>query len=139
MKKFLCLCVTLFLLSGSRLLAQEISLKLDSVTSLLCKKWEIDYAMMGGMKIGRMPNATEVNLEFFNDKTVLITGNSPKDKFKGKWNYITAKKIIEMTVNGKRYLSIISLKKDELILIPNAKKNTGAPTDIKIVYKAKQQ
>jgi hypothetical protein len=139
MKRLLCICVVLFLLSGTRLLAQDINLKSDSVVSLLCKKWEIDYAMMGGMKIGRMPNATEMNFEFFSDKTFLITGSSPKDKTKGIWSYVPAKKIIELTINGKHKTNIISLKKDELILLANTKKDTpDDPMDIKLVYKLKQ-
>lgn len=60
------------------MLAQSISLLSDSIATLLCKKWEVDYAMMGWMKIGRIPGATDINYEFNKDKTFTITSDDAK-------------------------------------------------------------
>jgi hypothetical protein len=42
----------------------------------------MDYAMMGGTKIGKMTGATESNYEFYKDRRFVLTSNtnSTKDK-----------------------------------------------------------
>ena len=93
--------------------------------------------MMGNMKIGRIPGATEINYEFNKDKTFLITSNDPKDKTKGIWAYDPKKKIIKLTINGKSNASIISLKAGEFIMLADTKEATpDDPMEIKLVYKS---
>ena len=139
MKKFICICViALIFFSNSALFGQSISMSTDSVETLLCKKWEVDYAMMGGMKIGRIPGASEINYEFKKDKTLMMTSDDPDDKTKGTWNYDSKKKIIRLIINGKSNTSIISLKEDELIMLADTKEATpDDPMEIKVVYKIK--
>ena len=138
MKKFICIIFISFLLLSTNSFSQTINLSTDSITTLLCKKWEVDYAMMGNMKIGRIPGATEINYEFNKDKTFLLTSKDPKDKTKGTWAYDTKKKIIKLTVNGKSNTTIISLKEGELIILADTKEATpDDPMEIKLVYKIK--
>ena len=94
MKKIFFACILTLLLSGTQSFGQTINLSADSITTLLCKKWEVDYAIMGNMKIGRMPGATEINFEFNKDKTFLMTSTDPTDKTKGTWAYDTKKKLL---------------------------------------------
>jgi len=111
---------------------------MDTIETLLCKKWEFDYTMMGGMKIVRKPGAAEMNFEFKKDKTVLLTSNNPGDKTKGTWNYDTNKKIIKVTFNGKSNGSIISLKEEEFVMVVDTKEATpDDPMELKVVYKIK--
>jgi hypothetical protein len=137
MKKFIFAgIITLF--SSINSFGQTIDLSVDSITTLLCKKWEVDYAMMGDMKIGRMPGATEINYEFYKDKTFVMTSNDPKDKTKGTWAYDPKKKIIKLTINGRSNASIISLKEGEFIELADTKDATpDDPMEIKVVYKIK--
>jgi hypothetical protein len=138
MKKFICISLISFLLLSTNSFSQTINLSADSISTLLCKKWEVDYAMMGNMKIGRIPGATEINYEFNKDKTFLMTSNDPKDTKKGTWAYDTKKKIIKLTVNGKSNTSIISLKEGEFIILADTKEATpDDPMEIKVVYKIK--
>lgn len=126
----------LTLLSNTHSFSQSIDLPADSITTLLCKKWEVDYAMMGNMKIGRIPSATEINYEFNKDKTFLMTSNDPKEKTKGTWAYDAKKKIIRLTINGKSKTSIISLKEGQFIMLADTKEATPEdPMGIKLVYK----
>jgi len=138
MKKIFLIGIITLLFSNTKSLSQTIDLSADSITTVLCKKWEVDYAIMGGMKIGRLPGATEINYEFNKDKTFLMTSNDPKDKTKGTWAYDTKKKIIKLTINGKSNTSIISLKEEELIMLADTKEATPEdPMEIKLVYKIK--
>ncbi len=138
MKKFICITNISFFLLSTNSFSQTINLSADSIATLLCKKWEVDYAMMGNMKIGKIPGATEINYEFNMDKTFLMTSKDPKDKTKGTWAYDTKKKIIKLTVNGKSNTSIISLKEGELIILADTKEATpDDPMEIKLVYKIK--
>jgi hypothetical protein len=138
MKKFICITIISLFLISMNSFSQTINLSADSIATLLCKKWEVDYAMMGNMKIGKIPGATEINYEFNMDKTFLMTSKDPKDKTKGTWAYDTKKKIIKLTVNGKSNTSIISLKEGELIILADTKEATpDNPMEIKLVYKIK--
>ena len=110
----------------------------DSIATLLCKKWEVDYAMMGGMKIGKIPGATEINQEFNKDKTFIMTSNDLKEKTTGTWAYDAKNKLIKLSINGKSNTSIISLKDGELIMLADTKEATpDDPMEIKLVYKIK--
>jgi len=129
--------VSLFCSSHS-LFAQNINVPLDSVQTILCKKWEVDYVLMGGMKIGRIPGAAEINYEFNKDKTFLMTSNDPKDKKKGTWSYDPKKKSIKLTLSGGTNTQIVSLKKGELVMLLDA--NGSVSNDLKdmqMVYKPK--
>ena len=137
MKKFICICI-IALISSTTSFGQTINMTADSIETLLCRKWEVDYAMMGEMKIGRIPGATEINYEFNKDKTFIMTSNDSKEKTKGTWTYDLKKKLIRLTVNGKSNTSIISLKDNELIMLADTKEATpDDPMEIKLVYKIK--
>ncbi len=140
MKKIICIVVITFLLSHTNSFAQTINLSADSISTLLCKKWEVNYAIMGGMKIGHPSDAAEINLEFNKDKTFLMTSNDSKEKNKekGTWVYDTKKKTIKLFLNGKNNATIISLKEEELIMLMDTKEATpNDPMELKIVYKIK--
>lgn len=138
MKKFIVAGIITLFLSGTKSFSQTINLPADSMTTLLCKKWEVDYALMGDMKIRRIPGATEINYEFNKDKTFVITSNDPNDKTKGTWAYDTKKKIIKLTINGRSNVSIISLKEGEFMMLADTKEATpDDPMEIKVVYKIK--
>jgi hypothetical protein len=138
MKKIICISVISLLFLSTNSFSQKIDLSTDSIATLLCKKWEVNYAMMGDMKIGKVPGATEINYEFNKDRTFLMTSNDPKDKTKGTWAYDTKKKLIKLTVSGKSNSSIISLKEGEFILLADTKEATpDDPMEIKLVYKLK--
>ena len=136
MKQFTCIFVIVLICSTNTLFSQTINLPVDSVTNLLCKKWQMDYAMMGGMKIGKMPGATESNYEFKKDKTFILTSNNNSPAGKGTWSYDQSKKLIKLTINGKSNVSIISLKADQLELLADTKDATpDDPMPINIFYK----
>jgi hypothetical protein len=138
MKKIICIGLISFLLTSSKSFSQAVDLSTDSVEALLCKKWEVNYALMGERKIGRIPGATEINYEFKKDKTFLMTSNDPKDNTKGTWAYDAKKKIIKLTINGRNNNNIISLKDEELIMLANMNEGSaGDPMELKIVYKIK--
>jgi hypothetical protein len=136
MKKFISICIVALTVSSTSSFAQNITIPLDSIQTLLCKKWEVDYALMGGMKIGRMPGASEINYEFNKDKTFIMTSNDPKEKKKGTWSCDPKKKLIKLTVDGRSNTSIISLKEGEFVMLTDTKNATpDDPMEIKLVYK----
>lgn len=138
MKKIICISFISFLLSSTKLFSQAIDLPADSVATLLCKKWEVNYALIGNMKIGSIPGATEIIYEFNKDKTFLMTSDDPKDKTNGIWGYDGKRKIIKLNINGKNSTSIISLKEGEFVMLDDTKEATpDDPMAIKLVYKVK--
>ena len=90
--------------------------------------------------MSRNSNATEINYEFYKDKTYLLTTNNPKSTKKGTWSYDPKKKIIGLTVpDGKNNASITSLKKGELIILPDTKKATSNdPMKMEIVFRIRK-
>lgn len=138
MKKIICIVLICVLLSNTKSFSQTVNLPADSAATLLCKKWEVDYALMGDMKISEIPGVTTINYEFNKDKTFLITSDNPKDRTKGTWAYDAKKKLIKLTINGKSNTSIISLKDGELVMLAAPIEATPAdPTELKIVYKTR--
>jgi hypothetical protein len=136
MKKIIATCIIALIVSSTSLFAQNITIPLDSIQGLLCKKWEVDYAVMGGMKIGRMPGASEISYEFNKDKTFIMTSNDRKEKKKGTWSYDAKEKLIKLTVDGRSNTSIISLKEGEFVMLADTKSATpDDPMEIKLVYK----
>jgi hypothetical protein len=121
----------------SNAFSQNIDLSLDSIKTLLCKKWEVSYAIMGNARIGRIPGATEINHEFSKDGTFITTSDDPTDKTKGSWNYDSKKKLIKLIIGGRSTGQIISLKDDEFLLQMSLDKSGSSDTEIKMVYKPK--
>lgn len=99
----------------------------------------MDFAMMGGTKIGKMPRATESNYEFYKDKTFVLTSNTNSTKTKGIWSYDQSKKNIKLTINGNSNMRIIALKGDQLEMVVDTKDATpDDPMQINIFYKPGQ-
>lgn len=126
------------LIVSNSLFAQDISMPADSIQTLLCKKWEVAYAEMGGMRIGRMPGAEEINYEFKKDKTFILSNKDEKEKKKGNWSYDSKKKLIKLTLDGRNISNVISLKENELVMTVD----TNTPSDpdpIRMVYKVRSE
>jgi hypothetical protein len=138
MKHLICISIIALICSSHTSFSQSINIPADSVTNLLCKKWEMDYVIANGMKIGRMPGAAEMNYEFNKDKTFVLTGNSSGNstKTKGTWSYDPSKKLIKLTLNGRSNISIISLTNDQFEMLVDTKAATpDDPTPIQMFYK----
>ena len=136
MKKVIFSCIIVMTVFGSQLFAQNINISLDSIQKLLCKNWEVNYAIMGGMKITRKPDASEINYKFNKDQTFFISRNNPKEKKKGTWSYDPKKNLINLTLDGRTNTKIISLKEDEFVMVVDTKNATpDDPMEIKLVYK----
>lgn len=128
---FSCLFVCIIYTAQS----QTIDLPLDSVKTVLCKRWEVDYSLMGTMKISRTAGAPEFNYEFFKDQTFLLTSNDPKEREKGKWIYDPKKKLIQLSFTDRNPGDLIALSKNELIMRLNLEKDNPQKPEIKLVLK----
>jgi hypothetical protein len=112
--------------------AQTLDLSPSQIDSLLCKKWAVDYALMGNAKIGRGPGAPQMVFEFFKNKALTSDG------MKGTWEYDKKAKVIRLFFNGKSNSSIVSLTADELIMVMNPPQNKSPDlSDMKMVFKPK--
>ena len=103
------ICTTIF--------SQNINLTKQELESTLCKHWELDYVMMGDIKIGDNIGTSEKldyqyksNGEYDLISEVKITGT-------GKWIYYSDKKYIELSINNKVTSQIIGIDNDKLIMI----------------------
>lgn len=139
MKKIICPAIIALLVFCSTAVAQNINLSADSVALFLCKKWQFEYALLGTMKMNRIPGPVATNYEFIQDKTFYSTGSNAGSSGKGAWSYDSTRKSIILTMRGKPNTKIISLKPTELIILLDAKKpGPDEPVEeTKVVYKIK--
>lgn len=130
------LCVSL----AAPAAAQQITAPADSVPALLCKKWEVSYALIGDAKIEMKPGAQAMDYEFNKDKTAWILGGAGQPKIKAAWAYNAASKTIGVTVNGQSRIKIVGLQANQLTILIDTKDATpDDPTSITMVYKVKAQ
>lgn len=106
--------------------AQNITLTASELETILTKQWEIEYAMMGSMKIGQVPGAKDFDVLFKRDgKYDLIEDDGTIRN--GIWKYVTKNNYIELSIDGKVTTRIKSINKSKLILIMVSEDN-DAPT-----------
>jgi len=140
MKKIITTLTFLFLSMTGVVFAQNITTPKDSIDKYLCKSWETDYSMLGGMKIMPMPGAPTINYEFKKDKTFISLDNKGTVINKGTWLFDPKKKVINIkNDNGINNKVIVSLNASELIILLTDTKETTPddPSEVKLVLKAK--
>lgn len=137
MKKIFIICqIAIFLLLGKGY-AQDVNGSPLEVSAMLAKIWEVDYAMMGTEKIGRMPDAANLIYNFKADHT-LVFSNGDKDKSTGTWNLDEKNKQINLLINGTTNSTVISLKPGEMIMFVHPGKDAPPmPGGLKLVFKIK--
>ncbi|WP_299184700.1 hypothetical protein [uncultured Aquimarina sp.] len=132
--KRLILFIEFIICACSSIIAQNIKLEKSELESLLFKRWDVEYAMMGSMKVGQIPGAKDFDFLFKRDGSYdVIDEKSTKT---GNWKYDKERKYIELSINGKVTSRIKSLDKNKLILILVRGKNDppGLPK-VKVHYK----
>ncbi|HEV2481444.1 MAG TPA: hypothetical protein VGS79_17350 [Puia sp.] len=121
--------------SVNELFGQNIDMPSDAVKGLLCRKWDLNYGIVSGERIGPNPGAPTMSFDFKTDGSVVIGFNGQNNHLQGTWTYDAGKKWIKVTVNKQKRLTISSLKQDELVMLSDMKDITpNDPTD-KLVYK----
>ena len=95
--------------------AQEVTLSESELKNVLCKQWEIEYALMNGMKIGQMPGASDFDFNFKKDGTYDLIREDGKNE-SGIWTYNSEKKYVELSIKEKVTSRIKSIDKTKLIL-----------------------
>ncbi len=84
MKKAICLCIVVILGGKIALFAQDVNFTKDELTTVLCKKWRLDYVLDNGMKL-TPPPGKGFNYEFKQDNTFKLTGSGNGED--GIWTY----------------------------------------------------
>ncbi|MBS1532712.1 MAG: hypothetical protein JSU01_20585 [Bacteroidetes bacterium] len=142
MKNFICASVVIIMAFQTTAHAQNISLPADSVTKLLCKKWEMDYALVQGNRIDIPPSTPRAYVEFFKDGTFSMTMERSNNSEKGAWKYDSSNGKISMLI-GKDRKEIISLTKDQFAIFsddPASAPNDPqkVPLNTKVYFKVKR-
>ena len=141
MKTIFTLCFITLVIANNQTIAQSKSKSHteDSLTNLICKKWEVDYLMLGDIKMSMLPNAEEINYQFNKDKTLSMSGRDSRGLTKGMWCYDKKKKTIRLTIKGKSNTTILSVNDKELVLLADTKgaSDKNLP-EVKLVYKLRQ-
>lgn len=138
MKKMICPFSIAFLFFSTTIAAQNVNMSADSVTLLLCKKWEVAHAMIGSIKMGSIPGVATPAYEFNADKTFIMTGSGSA---RGTWSFYPAKKFIMLTMRGRPSTTITSLTPAEFTILLEAKRpSPNEPVEeTKLVYKPKNK
>jgi hypothetical protein len=127
-------------MAASPCLAQQLSVPADSVSSYLCKNWEMSYVLMGETKIYGKGGSPMMNFGFKQDKTFWISTTNDESKRQGHWLYDEGNKNIKLIVNGKSEMRVVNLQAEELMVRGDTKVGTpDRPIDLKIVFKAKTE
>lgn len=129
MKKNLILIVLLFGISLNSS-AQEVSFTKTELEEVLCKQWEIEYAMMNGMKIEQMPGAADFDIIFKADGSYDLIRKDGDNK-SGIWVYDTANKSIELSIEERTTSSIKSINHNKMILTLDSEKLSGVEIHFK--------
>ena len=126
------------LLIGNNLKSQNITAPTKNIDALLCKRWIIDYALMGDTKMDAPPDQKDIYYDFKKDKTFTMTMGGTKKPYTGAgtWRYDAAKKVIMLTIHGSVALIVNSLTETELIMTTDLKSGTSGDK-LRIAYKVK--
>ena len=136
MKKLFTLILLLVLAASvSQLFAQNVDMSADAVKGLLCRKWDLNYGIVSGERIGPNPGSPTMSYDFKTDGSVVITINGQSNHLQGNWTFDAANKWIKITVNKQKRLTISSLKQDELVMLIDMKDVTPNESTDKLVYK----
>ena len=115
MNKRLILTFACFFTFNFLIIAQEITFAKSKLKPILCKRWQIEYAMMGKMKIEQKIGAADFDLKFNTNGSYDLIHDDGKTQ-QGKWVYYTDKKYIELSINNKVKFHVKSIDKTKLIL-----------------------
>lgn len=116
MKKNVSILAILFIALGNSLAAQKISQNESELKSLLCQQWEIEFAIMGGMKIGQLPGATDFDFKFRADGTYDVIKDNEETNT-GSWKFYPDEKYVELEMNGTKTSRIASISGNKLVLV----------------------
>lgn len=116
------LCIGFLLGLNVALLAQNIKLSTAKLKTVLCKQWEIDYSLMGGMRIGELPGAPNFDFNFKSDGHYELIRKDGTNEH-GIWFFNYKKKFVELAIEGKVISRIKSIKKDKFVLIYVVREN----------------
>jgi len=122
MKKIMFTLVILFITMNNSLIAQKISQKESELKPLLCIEWEIEYANLGAIKIGKIPGAKDFDMKFRPDGTYDIIKDDGETNT-GNWKYYLDKKYVELEINGTITSRITYIDKNKLVLIMTSEDN----------------
>jgi len=115
MKRTLLFIVFLLGLSVS-IFGQKVKMSTATLKTVLCKQWEIDYSMMGGMRIGELPGAPDFDFNFKLDGNYELIREDGTNEH-GNWFFNYKKQFVELAIEGKVTSIIKSIKKDKLVLV----------------------
>src|SRR6056297_3200527 len=99
---------------GHSLIGQKINQSESELKSLLCKQWAIEFAMIGDMKIGQLPGATDFDFKFRPDGTYDVIKDNG-DTTTGNWKFYSEEKYVELEMNGTKTSKIESLTGNKLV------------------------
>ncbi|MDP4130071.1 MAG: hypothetical protein Q8939_07905 [Bacteroidota bacterium] len=129
--------VLIGILIQSNLCAQKLNGSVDDIKKMLCKKWQIEYMLSGGVKIEKGSDVPDLIYEFKPDNSFVFTQGDPQNNVYGSWIYNQQKKSILLQAKGKPAIRVISLIPEELILMTDKKKQGAHKQNIKMVFRVK--
>lgn len=107
--------VVVFLNIGLYAISQNVKLNNLQLEKVLCKSWDIDFALMSGLKIYKLPTESDFELEFDSDGYYYITSRGGERK-KGRWRLYTKKKLIALFIDNRTTSYIKSIANDKMVL-----------------------
>lgn len=93
---------------------------------------------MGNSRIDMPPGAPKMTFEFKKDRSFTMTTDNPSESTKGTWAYDPKKKLVQLQINGRSNLTIVSIQPTQMSMVADTKEATpDDPMTITIVYKIK--
>jgi hypothetical protein len=126
------LVLLLLLFSTLTLNAQVQNISKDSLSTILCKKWAVKAAFVSEIPVNSSAGA--VTYEFSGDHSFVMV--TDKKAVKGIWKYERKNKVIQLLINKKINLYIVSLNQNEFALSPALLEDFKSnPLGAKILFK----
>ncbi len=122
---------------SSGMFAQDIDMTSAELSLVLCKQWDIEYAMMGSMKIGQAPGAKDFDLKFNADGSCDMISDTKTER--GTWEYDASNDWVDISVNGTNTSRVRSVSSEKLVLklVKGGNDPQGLPS-VEIHFKPKK-
>jgi hypothetical protein len=136
MKKTLIITTLLLLFANVKSFAQTINLSPDSVTTLLCKKWEVTHVVLDGKKMEKPSDMGNVTYQFNKDKTLSLIDEH--EIIKGIWQYDLKQKSIKLLLHKELNSVVVSLTKTELVILAAPENATPSSEKLMLICRVKK-
>lgn len=120
-KVIICVFVCLFSLT---VFGQKVYMSKQKLDKMICKKWDVEFAALGGMKMRDLNEAANFGLLIKDNGTYDLIKSTGENK-EGHWVYNVNKKFVLLFIENEIYACIKSITNTKMILNLEEEENSA--------------